>query len=175
MMSGEHPQVDWRVKFGFAIFVASIGWPVLIPILPLLGVPTTTTAAFSGVMLVVAEFMLIAGAAIAGKDGFAYIKATMFGFLRSYGPLSEVSRLRYTIGLVMFATPLAFGWAAPYFGHHLPGFEDGQLIYAIVGDVLLLISLFILGGGFWDKLRSLFKHNAFAVIPDKPSAESRPQ
>ena len=119
--------------------------------------------------------MLIAGAAIAGKEGFAFIKATVFGFLRSYGPPSEVSRLRYTVGLVMFAIPLAFGWAAPYFGHHLTGFEHGQLIYAIVGDVLLLISLFVLGDGFWDKLRSLFKHNAYAVIPDKPSAESRPQ
>jgi len=159
-------QATWRVKVGFAIFVASIGWPVLIPVLPLVGVSATATAAFSGVMLVAAEFMLLAGAAIAGKEGFAFIKATVFGFLKSYGPPSEVSRTRYRIGLVMFATPLAFGWAAPYFGHHLPGFDDGQLIYAIAGDVLLLISLFVLGGGFWDKLRSLFKHNAYAVIPE---------
>ena len=71
----------------------------------------------------------------------------------------------------MFATPLAFGWAAPYFAHHLPGFADGRLIFAIVFDVLLLISLFVLGGGFWDKLHSLFKYNAYAVIPDKPAAE----
>jgi hypothetical protein len=175
MMDGERPHAGWRIKVGFVIFATSIGWPILIPILPALGVSTTTTAAISGVMLVAAEFMLIAGAAISGKEGFAYIKATVFGFLRSYGPPSEVSRLRYTVGLVMFATPLAFGWAAPYFGHHLPGFEDGRLIYAIVGDVLLLISLFVLGGGFWDKLRSLFNHNAFAAIPDKPSAENRPQ
>ena len=171
MMSNEQPQAGWRVKLGFAIFVASIGWPVLIPILLLLRVPTTATAAFSGVMVVAAEFMLIAGAAIAGKEGFAYIKGKVFGFLKSYGPPSEVSRLRYTVGLVMFATPLAFGWAAPYFGHHLPGFENGQLFYAIVGDVLLLISLFVLGGGFWDKLLSLFIHNAYAVIPANRTRE----
>jgi hypothetical protein len=124
-------------------------------------------------MVVAAEFMLIAGAAIAGKEGFALIKATVFGFLKLHGPPREVSRLRYTIGLVIFATPLAFGWASPYFGHHLPGFAAGQLIYAIVFDVLLLISLFTLGGGFWDKLRSLFKHNAYAVIPDTPAAEGQ--
>lgn len=170
-MSDEHAQAGCRVKLGFALFVASIGWPVLIPILPLLGVPTTTTAAISGVMLVAAEFMLIAGAAIAGKEGFAYIKTTVFGFLKSYGPPSEVSRLRYTVGLVMFAIPLAFGWAAPYVRHHLPGFEHGQLTYAIVGDALLLISLFVLGGGFWDKLRSLFRHDAYAVILDGPAVE----
>jgi hypothetical protein len=173
MMSDEQPQAGWRVKLGLAIFVASIGWPVLIPALLLLGVSTTTTAAISGVMVVAAEFMLVAGAAVAGKEGFAFIKAKIFGFLKSYAPPTEVSRLRYTIGLVMFATPLAFGWAAPYFGHHFPGFEQGQLIYAIVGDVLLLISLFVLGGGFWDKLRSLFKHDAYAVIPDEPAAERK--
>ena len=76
MMSDEQPQAGWRVKLGFSIFVASIGWPVFIPILLLLRVSTTATAAFSGVMLVAAEFMLIAGAAIAGKEGFAFIKAS---------------------------------------------------------------------------------------------------
>jgi hypothetical protein len=173
MMSDERLKVGWRVKVGLAIFVASIGWPVVIPVLPLLGVSTTAIAAFGGVMLVAAEFMLIAGAAIAGKDGFAFVKATVFGLLRSYGPPSEVSRHRYTIGLVMFATPLVFGWASPYFGHHIPGFESGRLIYAIVFDVLLLISLFVLGGGFWDKLRSLLKHNAYAVIPENSAAEGK--
>ena len=109
-MSAEQSQAPWRTKLGFTLIVVSIGWPVSIPILPLLGVSTTATAAFSGVMVVSAEFMLIAGAAIAGKDGFAFIKAKVFGFLRSYGPPREVSRARYSIGLVMFATPLAFGW-----------------------------------------------------------------
>ncbi len=173
MMSDEQPNVGWRVKVGFAIFVVSIGWPVLIPVLPLLGVSTTATAAISGVMLVAAEFMLIAGAGIAGNEGFAFIKGTVFGFLKSYGPPSKVSRLRYKIGLVMFATPLAFGWASPYFGHHLPGFEGGQLIYAVGFDVLLLISLFVLGSGFWDKLQSLFQHNAYAVIPDTQAANDK--
>ena len=174
-MSDERPQATWRIKVGFTIFVASIGWPVLIPILSALGVPTTAIAAFSGVMVIAAELMLIAGAAIAGKEGFAFIKATVFGFLRSYGPPREVGRTRYTIGLMMFSAPIIFGWASPYIGHHLPGFENGALIYAIAGDVLLLISLFILGGAFWDKLRSLFQHSAYAIFPDKFATEGEPQ
>jgi hypothetical protein len=171
MMSDEQAQPGWRVKLGFAIFAMSIGWPVFVPIMLALGASTTTIAAISGVMVVAAEFMLIAGAAIAGKEGFAFIKATVFGFLRSYGPPREVGRLRYSIGLVMFATPLVFGWASPYFGDHLPGFERAEVIYAISFDVLLLASLFVLGGGFWDKLRSLFIHNAHALIPAKLTGE----
>ncbi len=172
-MSEGRPQASWRIKIGFAIFVVSIGWPILIPILSALGMPATAIAAFSGVMVVAAELMLIAGAAIAGKEGFAFIKATVFGFLRAPGPPREVSRTRYTIGLVMFAAPIIFGWASPYFGHHLPGFETRTLIYAVAGDVLLLISLFVLGGVFWDKLWSLFQHDAYVMIPDKKTQQSQ--
>ena len=31
-------------------------------------------------------------------------------------------------------------------------------------DLLLLVSLFVLGGDFWNKLRALFIHDAKAVI-----------
>ncbi len=118
-----------------------------------------------------AEILLIAAAAVAGKEGFALIKAWVFAFLRTYGPPRKVGRRRYSIGLVMFAIPLAFAWATPYLGHFVPGFAYGQLIYALSLDVLLLTSLFVLGGEFWDKLRSLFRHNAYAVIPHEPAQE----
>ncbi len=173
--SDQQPQVvDWRVKVGFAIFVASIGWPVLLPVLPLLGFNGTAATAFTGIMVVVAEVMILVGAAIAGKEGFAYIKARVFGFLKSYAPPKNVSRVRYTIGLVMFVLPLLLGWAWPYFGQHIPGLEGHPLAYVFAGDALLLISLFVLGGDFWDKLRSLFVHDATALFPEKPSAQGSP-
>ena len=137
-----------------------------------MGASATTTAAISGVMLVAAEIMLIAAAAIAGKDGFAFIKAKVFGFVKAHGPPGEVSRTRYRIGMVLFATPVAFAWAAPYIGHHIPRFQNAQLVYAVAGDALLLISLFVLGGGFWDKLRALFHHDAYAVIPTMSPARN---
>jgi hypothetical protein len=157
--------VGWRIKAAFVIFAASLAWPVLLPLLPLLGASGATVAAFTGVMVVAAELMLLAGAAIAGKDGFAFIKSRIFGFLRSFGPPDTVGRTRYTLGLVLFAMPLLFGWAAPYFGHHIPGFDEHPLAFAITGDVVLLISLFVLGGDFWDKLRALFVHGARAAFP----------
>jgi hypothetical protein len=73
---------------------ASIGWPVLLPVLPLLGVSGTAVAAFAGVMVVLAEIMLLAAAAIAGKEGFALIKSKIVGFLRPYGPPNKVTRTR---------------------------------------------------------------------------------
>ena len=169
-MSEEQIQADWRIKTGFALFILSISWPVLLPVMGVLGVSGSAIAGFSGTMLVVAEIMILAGAAIAGKDGFTYIKSRVFGFLRSHGPPKQVGRTRYTIGLILFVTPLLFGWASPYVAEYLPGFLKYPHYYTIAGDALLLISLFVLGGEFWDKLRSLFLHRAHAVIPEKPAA-----
>ena len=37
---------------------------------------------------------------------------------------------------------------------------------------MLIVSVFVLGGDFWDKLRALFVHGARAVFPDKGSQET---
>ncbi|MDF1746500.1 MAG: transporter suffix domain-containing protein [Gimesia sp.] len=166
-MSKNSEKTGWRIKIGFALFIVSIGWPLMIPVLPLFGVSNAMTATFTGVMLFAAELLLVAAVAISGKDGFAFIKSAVFGFLKSYGPPEEVSPIRYRIGLVMFGIPLLLGWLSPYLGHLLPGMETRGQSYAIASDVLLLISLFVLGGSFWDKLHSLFRPNAYVVFPDK--------
>ena len=76
VMNDEIPHAGWRVKVAFVIFVVSFTWPVLIPVLPLLSVSGTKVAAISGTMLVLAEFMLIGAAAIAGKKVFIVIWTT---------------------------------------------------------------------------------------------------
>ncbi len=162
------PKAGWRIKLGFAIFIASIAWPLLLPVLPLIGLPTKTVATFSGIMVVVAEVMMIAAAAISGKEGLAYIKQRVFGFIKSYGPPQVVSAARYNTGLVMFTLPLLYAFLSPYLGKYIPGLIDHRVVYAVAGDILLLVGLFLLGGNFWDKLRALFQHKAVAVMPDNP-------
>lgn len=158
------PAAGWRLKLGVAMLGFSILLPVLgIPLVVVMGLPTATT--ISGAMLVGAEVLGIVAVAIMGKSGYAYIKNRIFGFLKQYGPPVEVSRTRYTIGLVMFAVPIVFGWLAPYAADWVPGYPGNEFSYAIVGDLLLLVSLFVLGGDFWDKLRALFIRDAKVVFP----------
>lgn len=156
----------WRLKLGVALFGLSIVLPVLgLPLVALMGLSTTTMATISGAMLAGSEVLGIVAVAVMGKSGYAYIKNRVFGFLKQYGPPAEVSRTRYTIGLVMFAVPIVFGWLAPYATDLVPGYAGNEFTYAIVGDLLLLVSLFVLGGDFWDKLRALFIGGAKAVFP----------
>ena len=89
----------------------------------------------------------------------------MFGFLRRDGPPREVSRTRYKTGLVMFAAPIIFGWDSPYFGHYLPGFESGVLIYTVAGDVLLLNSLFVLDVAFLGQAAVIVSPQRLRALP----------
>ena len=162
----------WRIKAGFAMFIASIAWPLFMPLLLLFGVSTGAVAKISGMLLIAAEVMLVAAAALAGKEGFAYIKQRVFGLLKSYAPPETVSASRYKIGLVMFTVPLLYTFLAPYLGIFIPKQIAGNVLLAIGGDLSILISLFLLGGDFWDKLRALYVHGAVASMPDKSAGTS---
>ena len=166
------PGAGWRIKLAGLMLVASFGWIVVLPVLPLLGFSATAIATFTGVMAVVAEVLMVAGAAIAGKDGFAYIKSRVFGFLKSYGPPQTVGRTRYRIGLVMFVLPVLSGWVWPYAAYFFEGLSAYALTLGVAGDLVLLASLFVLGGDFWDKLGSLFSHNARVIVPGKGSEDA---
>ena len=160
------PLGGWRLKLGVALFGLSIVLPVLgVPLVAAMGLSDATVATISGVLLGGAEVLGIVAVAVMGKTGYAYIKNRVFGFLKQYGPPAEVSRARYTIGLVMFAVTIFFGWVTPYVTDLIPGYLGKEFIYGIIGDLVLLISLFVLGGDFWDKLRALFISGAKAVFP----------
>jgi hypothetical protein len=160
------PATGWRLKLGVVLFALSVALPVLgVPLVAAMGLSAATVATVSGGLLAGAEVLGIVAVAVMGKSGYAYIKNRVFGFLKQYGPPAEVSRTRYRIGLVMFAVPIAFGWLSPYVADWVPGYFGSEFTYAVAGDLLLLASLFVLGGDFWDKVRALFIHGAKAVFP----------
>ena len=161
------PAAGWRLKLGVVLFTLSIVVPVVgVPLVAAMGLSAGAVATVSGVLLGGSEVLGLAAVAVMGKSGYAYIKNRVFGFLKQYGPPAEVGRIRYRIGLVMFAVPIALGWFAPYVADRIPGYLGNEFGYAIGGDLLLLASLFVLGGDFWDKVRSLFIHGARAVFPE---------
>jgi hypothetical protein len=159
--TSQHPATGWRLKAGVALFVLSIAAPLIgVPVVTALDFSATVTASVSGVLLVGAEVVGILAIAVMGKAGYVCIKNRVFGFLKQYGPPKTVSRLRYRLGLVMFSVPVLFGWVSIYAGPMIPGFTKSPLLFALSGDILLLTSLFVLGGNFWDKIRALFIYDS---------------
>jgi len=162
----KQPPPGWRFNLGLFFFILGWACPLFIPLVALTKLPGAWKATISGLLgLGIPELLWVAAVAIMGKSGFNYLKMRFFGFFKKYAPPDTVSRTRYRIGLVMFTAPILFGWLAPYMPQWIPGYEGHRLIVNFMGDLIFISSLFVLGGDFWDKVRSLFVYDARAHIP----------
>lgn len=167
IIAGTEPnQTPLRLRLGLIVFVVGFLSPLLIPLVTASELPTKWKAVISGALAVgIPELFSIVAIAIMGKPGYNYIKSRFFAFLKKHGPPDKVSPTRYRIGLVMFLLPILFGWLAPYVPRVIPGYDLQGLLVNIIGDVILISSFFVLGGDFWDKIRSLFIYGATATFP----------
>jgi hypothetical protein len=150
---------------GAAVFLVAQLAPLTIPLV--MGSELSAgwkTALSTVLMLGVPELGILLGAAILGKEGFAWLKGKIFDVLRRGLPPDRVGPLRHRIGIVMFSLPLLMAWFFPYLWTVLGAPTEQPMCLNIAGDVLLVASLFVLGGDFWDKLRGLFLRNAIITV-----------
>lgn len=77
----------------------------------------------------------------------------------------NLSRWRFSIGL--FLLTVISRWLSPYLSQFFPLFQRNQLLIGVAGDLIFLVSLFVLGGDFWDKLKALFIFESKAPIVDR--------
>ena len=158
-----------QLILGGIIFVGGQLVPLSVPLVASSSLPTVWKTVLSAILLISPELLMLVAVAVLGKAGFDYLvglfKKALGRFFEKHGPPEVVGRTRYRIGLAMFAIPLVLGWAMPYMSHHIPGFDTRAVWFGVTGDVLLLASLFVLGGEFWDKLRGLFIHGAKIRFP----------
>ena len=161
-----------RLWSGVGVF--AFGWILALTLVPFVtssNLPNSAKATLTTLLVVVVpKVFLLAAIAILGKPGFAYLKGVVWGFFRRIAPPPQVGVWRYRIGLVMFFLPLVFSIFFQYFQPIFEGGAEARPVLERVGDIVQIIALFVLGGDFWDKLRSLFVRNAKAVFPEKASA-----
>lgn len=173
-VSDEPAQPGWRFRTGFIVFVVSFCAPALIPLVASSDLSVEMKASLSGLLaLGIPEIGALIAVAIMGKPGFNEMKRRIFAVFGKYGPPKEVGLMRYRIGLVMFVVPLLFGFLEPYLEHFISSYQDQDVSVSVALDVMLIASLFVLGGNFWDKIRGLFSHPAKMLFPgeSKPAAQ----
>lgn len=150
-----------RLNLGAIILIIGFLTPLLIPVVLNAGWSAGSTSVISGLLAFgIPELFTLLAVGIMGKEGFNYLKRYLSLVLRKYGPPDEVSRTRYIIGLIMFCLPILVSMIAPYFGHKVDFFEKSEMTIMIVLHLMLILSLFVLGGDFWEKLRGLFIRKA---------------
>ncbi|MBN9022153.1 MAG: hypothetical protein J0H08_08690 [Rhizobiales bacterium] len=157
----------WRFVLGIASFFLAFAPHVVLGILILTGADARTVAAFAAVSFTLNKVFLLASVIFLGRPGFNRIKTGLVGALRDRLMPDEVGPWRYRIGLVMFTIPLVFAWKAPYVTDLMPLLGRHSTTAAIVTDAIFVLSLFVLGGRFWDKLRALFVRAATVAFPQR--------
>jgi hypothetical protein len=146
-----------NLLLGGSFFVLSLICPVFIPVVRMLGLPENVKNIASGALVIgIPQVFTFLAVIVLGKKGFNLIKEKLFGYIKTLGPPKTVSKTRYRIGLVMFVSPLIFALLAPYAPEFIPYYEANRITINITGEIILLCSLVVLGGDFWDKLRALF-------------------
>ncbi len=156
-----------RLIWGGIIFISGFLSPLLIPWVLTLELSTSMKSVISGLLaLGIPELFMLIAIGILGKAGFQYLKSSIFSWFKKYGPPDTVSKPRYIFGLTLFSLSILSGIGLPYIWGYVPLIEENLIYIVLSGDVVLILSLFVLGGDFWDKLRSLYIHKSKAILID---------
>jgi hypothetical protein len=153
------PPPTGRLILGVGVF--ALGWIATLAAASLVTASSLNSSIAGIVVFVGPKLGVLAAVAIMGKPGFAYVKSKVFGYLK---PPAEVSPARHRVGIVMFGAAILFGFMEPYAGLFLPD-ATPSLRFSLGIDLLLLASILVLGGDFWDKIRARFVHEAKAQFP----------
>jgi hypothetical protein len=149
-----------RLVLGAIVFITGFMAPLLIPLVTKSDLSVAWKTTLSGLLMAgIPELFMVITVGILGKEGYQYLKGKVMNFLKKHGPPHRVSRTRYKLGLLMFSIPLILALLFPYMENHFHQLEGIAMYIHIGSDVLLFLSLFVLGGEFWDKIRGLFTYS----------------
>jgi len=151
---------SWQYKLGLTFIFIGMILPVFSFFVPFLGFSTGESATIIAILTIGGpEVGIILGIALAGKEGYETIKNNIIKLFRyKTKTIIPVSRQRYNIGLVLFF----IGLIIPVLTLYIPWVLDSsfslenQRYLTLVGDLIFIVSLFVLGDQFWDKLKRLF-------------------
>ncbi len=156
---------DKRLVTGIILLVIGLILPVGIYPLSATSWPSAVKTVLGGVLFFGFEIMAIPAVAIMGKENFERIMAKARGWFGRIKPSGAVGRGRHAIGLVLFILPVLPTYIMAYAPEWLPDASSWRLWVNLCADGMFFVSLFVLGGDFWDKLRALFVREARAVFP----------
>ncbi len=158
----------WRFRFGLLFFVIASKCPLFIPVVASSDLSTEIKTLLSTLLLIGApEIFSVISIVILGKQGFNYIKCKILYFLKQIVPSAEVSRRRYRFGLFLLLLHVIYAYLTYYAPDLIVGYTENRIVMNLTADFLFIVTLFVLGGEFWEKLRALFIYDAKAYIPER--------
>ena len=139
-----------KYKIGIFLIAFSCFMPVCVLVVPFLDLSTTATTFVTGIMILGGpELIFIIGVFLAGKEGAKLVKQRLW---------KPAGKVRYMTGLILFIFCISVNWICVYLEltRMFPYNTHVQLYLMAAFDLLLIVSMFILGPEFFIKFRSIF-------------------
>jgi hypothetical protein len=148
---------NFKYYLGISLIVYSfLPYIFVFTILPFLELSTEDSLTLSTILIVSSEGAFFIAVALLGKQFVNLIKQNA----KSY--FLHVSKSRYNIGLVMFVISMivpTFSLELLLYFDILDSFGEKNALYLLLSmDALFIVSLFVLGGDFWEKVKKLFEY-----------------
>lgn len=152
---------DWKYYLGLVLLGYSLVPIIVVALLPLLGMDLAESGTLAVVFLASGEVSFYGSAALLGKQFLAVMKNKLASwFHRPAAPPKPVSRARHRVGVLLLAVSfLPYYFVLIYLLFFVP--ENATIHFLawsmVLGEVLGMISLLVLGGQFWERLKHLFQ------------------
>lgn len=133
-------------RAGLGLLGLAIGLPVAALLFPLFGLPSASSSILVGLLIAgVPEMLCLSAVAMLGREGFPKFgtEPASVSRLRYYGALTFCLLNGLPITLYAYAPQWMPGGATRYF-------------LLVIADLGFILSVFLMGGEFWEKFRRLF-------------------
>jgi hypothetical protein len=155
-MAREDSPTNWRFIAGISVLILSCMLPLSAFLVPLLDLPTAQSALIGGVLVAGApEVLVLLAVALLGRKNFDLIVGAAKKFFFTTFFASPVSRQRYYAGLAICVLSIVPLYVAGYASSWMPA-GNSRIIVLAAADLAFILSIFVMGGEFWEKLRRLF-------------------
>jgi len=171
----ERTQIPARKKWGFYLGIGFLACSIMADItfltVPFLGFSGVKIISLLAILATAAEVFFLLSILLLGKVAIQKIKERFqLWFKKPITPV-YIGKYRHYTGVILFFlsfVPYLIIEISLFFGYPTKMQHINFFIFLIVGDVLFVISLFVLGDAFWEKIKSLFKWTKPPFSNNKP-------
>ena len=157
----EVSKTSLKYKIGLTLIAISCVMPFTALIVPFLGLSTALTTFVTGILVIGGpELLFFIGVFLAGKEAVLLVKKKLW---------KPAGRIRYMTGVVIFVICILTNWVCAYLEvtDIVNVSLHTQLYIMATFDIILIISLFVMGPEFFIKFRSIFSWTGEDISEDK--------
>ena len=149
-----------RYYVGLAIFILGFLSPLAIPLLLKTNLRDGLKTLVSGLLVFGGpEILMILAGLVMGKENLTALKTKVGSWIKPLVPPTYVSKPRFLLGISIFSFCMLESLVHVHWDGIMLWYADFALVYMIFWNVLFLLSLYILGGDFFNRLIGLFQYH----------------